>query len=101
MKVNPLFVSILIFIILITISFSSASNILEKTKISNDKFYDINLKYNIINPANLDFNIPHNLQSTKDSKVKLMQVDGPMKSDWIIKRQNEGMIFLSYIKDYT
>lgn len=101
MKKKVLFGSVLIVVLLTVMSFSSASSIQYKTGIVISFTHDVYLKYDEFCPANGEPIIPATLQASQESKVKLIQVSGPMTSDWIETRQDEGVVFLGFMQDYT
>jgi len=63
--------------------------------------YMIHLKEWAFNPASGQPDVPAHLQASSGNRIKLLQVDGPMCSEWLEAREREGVVFLSFMQDFT
>jgi len=61
----------------------------------------IQLKYRAFDPLRGEPRISSVLKSLPFDPVKLIQVNGPMTSKWITAQEEKGVIFLSYLPDFT
>ena len=61
----------------------------------------IQLKYCEFNPLRGEPDIRMALKALPDNPVKLVHVTGPMTQEWITSLQEKGVVFLSFLHDFT
>lgn len=61
----------------------------------------IHLKYRTFNPAEGEPGIPPQLRAPSGNPIKLLQAVGPMTSEWMEVLEDSGVVFLSFLQDFT
>ena len=96
---------VIIFFIAITLAFAQTQGAKQVLDGENSGIPSgsglIHLKYKSFDPLAGDPYIPASLQATSDNPVKLVHVRGPMTSEWIRSLEKQGVMFISFLQDFT